>query len=111
MLTEPEMIAAFETVLRESFGVDPASCRESQDAWRFEVEGLGFQGAIHSADVRVMAATNRNLDQMVLTGTFREDLLYRLNVLRIEVPPLRDRRADIPFLVKRFLDDACENSD
>lgn len=68
-------------------------------------------GAPRKADVRVMAATNRNLDQMVLTGTFREDLLYRLNVLRIEVPPLRDRRADIPFLVKRFLDDACENSD
>lgn len=68
-------------------------------------------GAPRKADVRVMAATNRNLDQMVLTGNFREDLLYRLNVLRIEVPPLRDRRADIPFLVKRFLDDACENSD
>ena len=68
-------------------------------------------GAPRKADVRVMAATNRNLDQMVLTGNFREDLLYRLNVLRIEVPPLRDRRADIPFLVKRFLADACENSD
>ena len=68
-------------------------------------------GAPRKADVRVMAATNRNLDQMVLTGNFREDLLYRLNVLRIEVPPLRDRRADIPFLVKRFLDDACANSD
>lgn len=68
-------------------------------------------GAPRKADVRVMAATNRNLDQMALTGNFREDLLYRLNVLRIEVPPLRDRRADIPFLVKRFLDDACENSD
>lgn len=67
-------------------------------------------GAPRKADVRVMAATNRNLDEMVLTGNFREDLLYRLNVLRIEVPPLRDRRPDIPFLVKRFLDDACENS-
>jgi hypothetical protein len=54
MMTEPEMIVAFETVLRESFGLDPASCRESEDAWRFEVEGLGFQGAVHRADVRVM---------------------------------------------------------
>lgn len=54
-MTEPEMIVAFETVLRESFGLDPASCRESEDAWRFEVEGLSLQGAIHRADVRVMA--------------------------------------------------------
>lgn len=54
-MTEPEMIVAFETVLRESFGLDPASCRESEDAWRFEVEGLGFQGGVHRADVRVMA--------------------------------------------------------
>ena len=48
-------IAAFEAVLRESFGLDPASCRESEDAWRFEVEGLGVQGGVHRADVRVMA--------------------------------------------------------
>jgi hypothetical protein len=54
MMTEPEMIVAFETVLRESFGLDPASCRESEDAWRFEVEGLRVQGGIHRADVRVM---------------------------------------------------------
>jgi hypothetical protein len=55
MMTEPEMIVAFETVLRESFGLDPASCRESEDAWRFQVEGLGLQGAVHRADVRVLA--------------------------------------------------------
>lgn len=53
-MTEPEMIVAFETVLRESFGLDPASCRESEDSWRFTVEGLGFQGGVHRADVRVM---------------------------------------------------------
>lgn len=64
-------------------------------------------GAPRQADVRVIAATNRNLDGMVREGKFREDLLYRLNVLRIEVPPLRERRSDIPFLVKRILAEAC----
>jgi DNA-binding NtrC family response regulator len=55
----------------------------------------------------VIAATNRNLEGMVREGKFREDLLYRLNVLRIEVPPLRERRSDIPFLVRRILAEAC----
>jgi DNA-binding NtrC family response regulator len=64
-------------------------------------------GAPRQADVRVIAATNRNLDGMVQEGKFREDLLYRLNVLRIEVPPLRERRSDIPFLVRRILAEAC----
>jgi len=58
------------------------------------------------ADVRVIAATNRPLEEMVRKGQFREDLFYRLNVLRIEVPPLRERRSDIPFLVKRLLEEA-----
>jgi DNA-binding NtrC family response regulator len=62
------------------------------------------------ADVRVLAATNRNLEEMVRAGTFREDLFYRLNVLRIDLPPLRTRPTDIPFLAKRFLDDACESA-
>ena len=66
--------------------------------------------APRKADVRVIAATNRNPEKMVFEGKFREDLLYRLNVLRIEVPPLRDRHGDIPFLVRRFLDDACQSS-
>ena len=64
-------------------------------------------GTPRKADVRVMAATNRDLGAMALEGKFREDLLYRLNVLRIEVPPLRQRRPDIPFLVERFLEAAC----
>ena len=54
-------------------------------------------------DVRVIAATNRPLAQMVEDGTFREDLFYRLNVIGLEVPPLRDRKSDLPALCEHFL--------
>ena len=54
-------------------------------------------------DVRIIAATNKNLDQEIASGNFRQDLFYRLNVLPIQVPPLRDRREDIPLLAETFL--------
>ncbi|HEV3077990.1 MAG TPA: sigma 54-interacting transcriptional regulator, partial [Thermoanaerobaculia bacterium] len=55
------------------------------------------------ADVRILAATNRDLEQSVREGSFREDLFYRLNVLTLEIPPLRDRRQDVRPLAERFL--------
>lgn len=57
-----------------------------------------------SVDVRIVAATNRNLRESIEKGDFREDLYYRLNVINIDVPALRERREDIPLLAKNFLD-------
>jgi len=68
-----------------------------------EFERIGDNQTI-KVDVRVIAATNSNLAGMVSNGEFREDLYYRLNVIPIQLPPLRDRRDDIPILVKHFLE-------
>jgi transcriptional regulator with GAF, ATPase, and Fis domain len=68
-----------------------------------EFERVGGSGSIRT-DVRVIAATNRDLEAAIAAGTFRSDLFYRLNVFPIEVPPLRERREDIPVLVEYFID-------
>ncbi len=72
-----------------------------------EFERLGNPKTLH-VDVRVIAATNRDLEQAIVAGTFREDLYYRLNVVPIHIPPLRDRKDDIPLLMKHFIQKYCK---
>jgi formate hydrogenlyase transcriptional activator len=72
-----------------------------------EFERLGSPKTMR-VDVRIIAATNRNLDALVKEGKFREDLLYRLNVFPILVPPLRERREDIPSITRHILDDLAQ---
>ena len=62
-------------------------------------------------DVRLVAATNRDLEEEIDRGAFRSDLYYRLNVIQLHLPPLRQRREDIPVLARHFLDQAAENGD
>jgi transcriptional regulator with GAF, ATPase, and Fis domain len=73
-----------------------------------EVEKLGGNESIR-LDVRVIAATNAELSARVKEGTFRQDLFYRLNVFRMELPPLRERTGDIASLAKHFVDKVCAN--
>jgi transcriptional regulator with PAS, ATPase and Fis domain len=68
-----------------------------------EIQRVGADGGARHVNVRVIGATHRNLREMITQGTFREDLYYRLNVIQITVPPLRERREDIPELVTHFL--------
>lgn len=72
-----------------------------------EFSPLGSNEVI-KADVRIIGATNKNLAEAVAKGQFREDLYYRFNVVQIKLPPLRERREDIPVLIKNFLREAIE---
>ena len=72
-----------------------------------QVYRLGGKKGV-ALDFRVVAATNRDLEQMIQTGTFRKDLYYRLNVARIHLPPLRERKEDIPLLISQHLQELNE---
>jgi transcriptional regulator with GAF, ATPase, and Fis domain len=74
-----------------------------------EFERVGGTRSIQT-NVRVIAATNRNLQAAIAAGTFRSDLFYRLNVFPIDMPPLRERREDIPVLVEHFIDRCARNA-
>jgi len=69
-----------------------------------QIERLGSPKGVH-VDVRIIAATHRNLEKRIAEGSFRDDLFYRLNVFPIQVPPLKDRVEDIPLLIWRFVDE------
>ena len=75
-----------------------------------ELQKVGADRAAGRVNVRVIAATNRNLRDMITEGTFREDLFYRLNVIHLTVPALRERREDIPALVEHFLAQFTRNN-
>jgi two-component system NtrC family response regulator len=92
------------TIFLDEIGdLDPASqvkmLRVLQDR-TFEVLGSSQRRTV---DVRVVSATNRNLAEMVARGEFREDLLYRINLIAVHLPPLRERRDDVPVLARRFV--------
>lgn len=98
-------IASGGTLLLDELGeiplhLQPKLLRVLQEK---EIERLGGEKTIKT-DVRILATTNRNLKEMAAAGEFREDLYYRLNVINMELPPLRDRKEDLPELVKFFAD-------
>jgi transcriptional regulator with PAS, ATPase and Fis domain len=68
-----------------------------------EIQKVGAERVVKATNVRIMAATNRDLRDLIIQGQFREDLFYRINVIHIVVPPLRERREDIPLLLDYFL--------
>ncbi|MEE8386276.1 MAG: sigma-54 dependent transcriptional regulator [Dehalococcoidia bacterium] len=74
-----------------------------------EFERVGGKETMQ-ADIRLIAATNQDLEEQVAAGTFREDLYYRVRVIPLTLPPLRERREDIPQLISRFLSQAVENN-
>ena len=97
------------TILLDEIGNMPATLQVKllRVLQEREFERVGGNSTV-KVDVRIIAATSSNLEQMVKDGTFREDLYYRLNVIPINLPALRERREDIPLLVQKFIEHFCE---
>jgi transcriptional regulator with GAF, ATPase, and Fis domain len=93
------------TILLDEIGemAPPAQVRLLRVLQHREIERVGGTDRV-PVDVRIIAATNKDLPAMVRTGRFREDLWFRLDVFPIEVPPLRERKSDIPALVQHFIE-------
>jgi len=96
-------VAEAGTLLLDEVGEMSPACRRSCcKCWtRARCDGSGTR--VHRLDVRIIAATNRDLPEAVKAGRFREDLYYRLNVVTLTLPPVRERKEDIPLLVEHFL--------
>jgi two-component system, NtrC family, response regulator AtoC len=97
------------TLLLDEIGTMPAGLQAKllRTLEEGTIRPLGAEKEI-PVDVRVVAATNADLSQLMKQGEFREDLFFRLNVLSIRVPPLRERREDIPLLARHFIERNCE---
>lgn len=97
-------IANGGTVFLDEIGELPFGIQKKFLRFIQEREFLRVGGSTRiKVDVRIIAATNRNLEEEIIRGSFREDLFYRLNVVKISIPPLRERKEDIPFLSAHFL--------
>lgn len=105
-------IADGGTLFLDEIGDMPASLQAKllRALQEGEIEALGSNRLI-AIDVRIIAATSRDLSAMVRDGRFREDLFYRLNVLPVRVPPLRERRSDIPALLEILGEELAQNSE
>lgn len=105
-------LASGGTIFLDEIGIMPmemqAKLLRVLEAREFERVGGNKKIAL---DARIIAATNENLEEAVEKGRFREDLYYRLNVISIDIPPLRERKEDIPLLAQHLLDNLCEELD
>lgn len=99
------------TVFLDEIGDMPMSTQASllRILQKNEIKPLGETRVKH-IDVRIVAATNKDMKQMILENTFRQDLFYRLSVLPVHLPPLRERREDIPLLVRHFIEKESLNA-